>query len=123
MTTGPLRAVCLIAGGLFVLSSRSVIAADVEFDDLIGRWCGDTSTYVFSRSQLAVTLTSGKTPKHGPKLQIAGVSAKGSRVTVKWKPEKPGNSTEFELSDKRRELVQVQQTKGDKGSRRVFHRC
>jgi len=123
MTTGPLRAVCLIAAGLFVLSSQSVLAADVEFDDLIGRWCGETSTYVFSRSQLAVTLTSGKTPKHGPKLQIAGASAKGSRVTVKWKPEKPGNSTEFDLSDNRRELVQVQQTKGDKGPRRVFHRC
>jgi hypothetical protein len=81
MSTAPLRAVCLIAASLFVLSSKSVIAAGAEFEDLLGRWCGETSTYVFSRSQLAVTLTSGKTPKHGPTLPIAGVSAKGSHIT------------------------------------------
>jgi hypothetical protein len=56
-------------------------------------------------------------------LKIAGVESKGSHINVQWKPEKPGNSTDFELSDNRRELVQIQQTKGDKGPRRVFHRC
>jgi hypothetical protein len=112
-----------MAAGLFALSSPSALAGDVELADILGRWCGDTSTYTFSRTQLSVTLTSGKTPKHGPTLKIAGVTPKGSHINVQWKPEKPGNSTDFELSDNRRELVQIQQTKGDKGPRRVFHRC
>jgi hypothetical protein len=123
MNTGRLSAACMITAGLFAVSSSSALAADVELADVLGRWCGDTSTYVFSRTQLSVTLTSGKTPKHGPVLKIAGVTPKGSHINIHWKPEKPGNSTDFELSDNRRELVQKQQTKGDKGPRRVFHRC
>jgi hypothetical protein len=123
MNTGTLRAACMIAAGFFVLSSGSTLAAEVKLADILGRWCGDTSTYTFSRSELSVTLHSGKTPKHGPVLKIAGSTSKGSHINLQWKPEKPGNSTDFELSDNRRELVQIQQTKGDKGPRRVFHRC
>jgi hypothetical protein len=123
MNRGRLRGACIIAAGLFAFSPQWVLAKDIELADILGRWCGDTSTYVFSRSELSVTLFSGRTPKHGPVLKIAGVESKGSHINVQWKPEKPGNSTDFELSDNRRELVQIQQTKGDKGPRRVFHRC
>ncbi len=123
MNTERLSAACIIAAGLFAVSPSSALAANVELADLLGRWCGDTSTYVFSRTQLSVTLTSGKTPKHGPMLKIAGVTPKGPHINIQWKPGKPGISTDFELSDNRRELVQIQQMKGDKGPRRVFHRC
>ena len=103
--------------------AHPVAAADVELNDLLGRWCGEASNYVFSHTQLAVELHSGGRPKHGPVLKISSATGKGAHITIEWKPVKPGNSTGFELSENRRELVQVPQTKGDKGPRRVFHRC
>jgi hypothetical protein len=113
---------CSLAS-LFFLVAQPTWADDVELDDILGRWCSDTSTYTFSRTQLAVTLNSGQRPKHGPVLKIAGVTADGDHINVQWMPVKPGNSTDFELSENRRELVQQAQTKGDKGPRRVFRRC
>lgn len=111
------------AFGCAFLCSQVARAEDVELADIKGRWCSDTSDYTFSSTQLHVVLHSGKTPKHGNYLKIAGTDVNGDRITVKWKPEKPGNSTEFELSKNRRELVQLPQSEGDKGPRRVFHRC
>lgn len=109
--------------GCALLSSHSARAVDVELADLRGRWCSDASDYTFSKTQLSIVLRSGKSPKHGPVLKIAGSETKGDRIMLKWKPKKPGNSTEFELSRNRRELVQLPQGAGDKGPRRVFHRC
>ena len=113
---------CSLAS-LFFLVAQTAWAADVELEDILGRWCGDTSTYTFSRTQLAVTLRSGQRPKHGPVLKIAGVKAEGDRINIQWLPAKPGNSTDFVLSANRRELAQQAQTNGDKGPRRVFRRC
>ena len=68
-------------------------------------------------------LHSGQKPRHGPVLKIAGAEAKDAHIKLRWKPEKPGNSTEFELSANHKQLVQLPQSQGDKGPRRVFRRC
>jgi hypothetical protein len=46
-------------------------AASPTLDHLIGRWCGDTSQYVFKKTELDVTLLSGQKPKHGPVPKIS----------------------------------------------------
>lgn len=54
---------------------------------------------------------------------IDRVTAMGNQIMVYWKLAKPGSSTAFELAPDKRTLTQLPQTKGDKGPRRVFHRC
>jgi len=97
-------------------------AAGPTLDDLIGRWCGDTSQYVFKKTELDVTLLSGQTPKHGPVPKILKVETKGDKIQVYWQPDQPGNSTSFKLSSDK-QLIQQSQTEGDKGPKRVFKRC
>ena len=113
---------CLLVASAGLFASPS-IARDVSLDDLAGRWCGESSDYTFSKTQLAVVLHTGQKPRHGPVLKIAGVEAKNAHIKLRWKPEKPGNSTEFELSANHKQLVQLPQTRGDNGPRRIFRRC
>jgi hypothetical protein len=61
--------------------------------------------------------------KHPPHWLIDKVEPAGNRIVVYWKPVREGNSTGFELSGNKRTLIQQPQTEGDKGPRRVFHRC
>jgi hypothetical protein len=106
-----------------IILGASPAAADLSIDDLVGRWCGDTSRYVFTRTELDVTLLDGQTPKHGPVLEILRVDVKADKIEVSWKPDRLGNSTAFKLSADKRQLIQQSQTEGDKGPKRIFKRC
>jgi len=97
--------------------------ADVSIDDMIGRWCGEHSNYTFSRTDMVVTPVGNWKLTHAPHWVIDRVETDGSQIEVFWKPPKPGNSTAFELHDDGETLIQLPQTEGDKGPRRVFHRC
>lgn len=108
---------------VIVIMAASPAAADLSIDDLVGRWCGDTSRYVFTRTELDVTLLDGQTPKHGPVLEILRVDVKADKIELSWKPDRPGNSTAFKLSADKQQLIQQSQTEGDKGPKRIFKRC
>jgi hypothetical protein len=97
--------------------------SEVSIDDMVGRWCGDHSNYTFSRTGMVVTPVGNWKLTHAPHWTIDRVEADGNQVEVFWKPAKPGNSTAFELRDDGDTLIQLPQTAGDKGPRRVFHRC
>ncbi len=97
--------------------------SDVSIDDMIGRWCGEHSNYTFSRKDMVVTPVGDWRLTHAPHWVIDRVETDGSQIEVFWKPAKPGNSTAFELRDDGDTLIQLPQTEGDKGPRRVFHRC
>lgn len=108
---------------LAALISHAAVARDIAIGDIVGRWCGDRINYTFSRTDMLVTVLDNRDLKHQPHWLIDKVEAKGNRIEVFWKPAGPGNSTAFELSGNKRTLVQQPQTEGDKGPRRVFHRC
>jgi hypothetical protein len=108
---------------IIALTSHSVSAANLAIDDIVGRWCGTESNYTLTRTQLAVVRLDGKALKSGPVLQIAKVEGTSDQIHVFWLPERPGNSTLFELAADKRRLVQMPQTEGDKGPRREFRRC
>ena len=108
---------------MFAAVSHLSKAESLSITDLLGRWCGTESTYVFSRTELTVRRLDGTTPKHGTVLRIADVKADDQEISVHWFPEKPGNSTGFRFSSHKRVLIQQPNTTGDKGPRREFHRC
>jgi len=103
------------------LVSHAAAARDITIGDIVGRWCGDQLSYTFSRTDMIVT--TNKELKHPPHWLIDKVEPNGNQIVVFWKPARPGNSTGFELSGNKRTLVQQPQSEGDKGPRRVFHRC
>lgn len=105
------------------LMSQAVAARDMTIGDIVGRWCGDRLNYTFSRTDMIVTVLDKRDLKHPPHWLIDKVEAAGNRITVFWKPARAGNSTGFELSGNKRTLTQQPQSEGDKGPRRVFHRC
>jgi hypothetical protein len=113
----------LLAVGIAALMSQAVAARDIAIGDIVGRWCGDQSNYTFSRTDMVVTPVGNTQLTHPPHWMIDKVEANGNRIQVFWKPVRPGNSTAFELGGDRRTLIQQPQTEGDKGPRRVFHRC
>jgi hypothetical protein len=106
-----------------IILTASPAAADLSIDDLVGRWCGDTSQYKFTRTQLNVTLLNGKKPKHGPVLEILRVDVKADKIELSWKPDRRGNSTAFKLSTDKQQLIQQSESEGDKGPKRIFKRC
>lgn len=108
---------------LAVLMSHAAAARDIAIGDIVGRWCGDRINYTFSRTDMTVIVLDNRDLKHPPHWLIDKVEANGNRIEVFWKPAGPGNSTAFELAGNKRTLVQQPQTEGDKGPRRVFHRC
>jgi hypothetical protein len=113
----------LLGMGIAALMSQAAAARDITIGDIVGRWCGDQSNYTFSRTDMMVTPVGANRLTHPPHWLIDKVEANGNRIEVFWKPARPGNSTDFELGGDRRSLIQQPQTEGDKGPRRVFHRC
>ncbi len=97
-------------------------------NDLVGRWCGEITDYKFSAKQLDVTFHKG-----GSKvLKIDKVSVKDRTISVWWsgkRKDNTPNNTVFELDESQKSLIQIPNLDedgkplGDKGPRRVFHRC
>ena len=117
----PTAAKATLGVAMVALTSHTAAARDITIGDIVGRWCGDRLTYTFSRTDMIVT--TNKEITHPPHWLIDKVEADGNLIVVHWKPARDGNSTGFELSGNKRTLVQQPQTEGDKGPRRVFHRC
>jgi hypothetical protein len=113
----------LLGVGIAALVSQAAAARDITIGDIVGRWCGEHSNYTFSRTDMVVTPLGDWTLTHAPHWVIDKVQANGNQIEVFWKPARPGNSTAFELAGNRRTLTQQPQTEGDKGPRRIFHRC
>ncbi|MGH6673082.1 MAG: hypothetical protein ACRECV_14065 [Xanthobacteraceae bacterium] len=97
-------------------------AGAVTLKDLVGRWCGQKTNYTFSLAGMIVTPVGKVNLTHAPHWVIDKVETSGNNIMVFWVPARQGNSTAFELTNKRT-LVQQPQTTGDKGPQRVFHRC
>lgn len=112
----------LLPLGAVLLAMYPAAAEDLSIDDLIGKWCGDVTNYTFSRTQLTVTPLHGYRLAHNTVWKIARVEGSSDQIDVYW-GSAPGDFTRFEFSDDKRQLIQVQETEGDKGPRRVFHRC
>ena len=123
MGTARTVAKTVIGVTMAALMSQAATARDIGIGDIVGRWCGDRLNYTFSRTDMIVTVLDNRNLKHPPHWLIDKVEAGGNRITVFWKPASADNSTAFELSGNKRTLVQQPQTEGDKGPRRVFHRC
>lgn len=113
----------MLGAAMVALMSHVAAARDITIGDIVGRWCGDQLIYTFSRTDMIVTPLGNRSLKHPPHWLIDKVEPGGNRIVVYWKPADAGNSTAFELSGNKRTLVQQPQSEGDKGPRRVFHRC
>jgi hypothetical protein len=124
MTRTTRAAANVVVGAILAaLTAQGATARDISIGDIIGRWCGDQLIYTFSRTDMVVTALDKRDLKHPPHWLIDKVEPAGNRIVVYWKPVREGNSTGFELSGNKRTLIQQPQTEGDKGPRRVFHRC
>jgi len=108
---------------MFAAVSHPSKAEPLSITNLLGRWCGTESNYTFTRTRLSVTRFDGKKLKHGPVIKIADVKATEQWIEIHWLPVKPNNNTIFEVSSDKKVLIQRQNTTGDKGPRREFHRC
>jgi hypothetical protein len=120
----------LLALAMTALTYDTSAAANLEIDDLLGRWCGDVANYTFSRTQLSVVRLDGKKLAKGPVLTIAKTEGRADQIDVYWLPvKKADNFTRFELSTNKRLLIQLPNADedgkaiGDKGPRREFRRC
>ncbi|HTR88449.1 MAG TPA: hypothetical protein VMI56_28470 [Reyranella sp.] len=92
---------------------------------LLGKWCGETSNYVFSNQKLVVYGLNGQVARE---LRIARFETGVNWISVFWAdlPPVDGNaaSTLFNnFSPGRDVMEQAKQTIGDKGPLRIFRRC
>jgi len=107
-----------LAASLFLCSP----AAAQSLDQLIGRWCNDALEYRFTREQITVTPLQGQNLSHGTAVEIVGSEPVGRAIRVQWR-DSTGKEFRSDFEVHGNELVQLQQSSGDKGPRRVFHRC
>ena len=106
-----------------IVLTHPAAAAELTLNDLLGKWCGSESNYTFIRSELRIVRLDGRNLNKGPVLKILKSENRANGgIEIYWVPDKPGNSTAFQVSVKG-ELIELAQTEGDKGPTRVFHRC
>jgi hypothetical protein len=103
----------------FVVAVTPAAAGNLAIDDLLGRWCGDTTSYTFTRSKLIVEFYSGQPDRI---LDIDRLETSETWINVFWKP--PYVNTIFSrFSPDKREMFQDANTSGDRGPERRFRRC
>jgi len=83
--------------------------------DLMGRWCGNTSTYTFTPSQLTVGFKTGQKKV----LHIKSIEVQENYINVHWVE---ASNTVFS-NFKNDTMAQDANTYGDMGPKREFHRC
>lgn len=99
--------------------SQDALTADV----LLGRWCGETTNYTFSGTELRVDFHNGGSRV----LRIDHIKTGDTWVDVHWvgkRDDGSSNNTVFsEFSADRNVMFQAANVGGDKGPRRRFWRC
>ena len=91
-------------------------ARSLAYEDILGKWCGDSSTYTFDREKLTVRLYNGGQNV----LWVLRHESSATWLNILWRP--PHVNTVFEFSPDRQTIVQPA-TRDGKGPRRVFRRC
>jgi hypothetical protein len=109
---------CLAALVATASTSTSTTAADRLINNLLGRWCGATTNYNFTRMRLTVTFHNGSTRRV---LGIAKVGLVSDGINVTWNS--GGNTIFGEFSANKQQMFQQANTYGDMGPRLEFHRC
>jgi hypothetical protein len=104
---------------IFVLTFAASGAKALAPSDIMGHWCGDTTAYDFTPTQLTVTFFNGHPQRV---LRIKSIEiVQGNLMNVIWDPRDGGNTVFQEFTG--RSMVQAPNTGGDMGPRREFHRC
>ena len=87
-------------------------------DDLMGRWCSDNISSVFTTKALTVTFLNSNRQRVW---RIKQIMVNDDMIEVIWDPRDGGSTTYGEFAGSR--MAMQPQTTGDKGPRREFHRC
>jgi hypothetical protein len=99
----------------------SAQARELSYTDILGRWCGDSADYDFTPQALTVIFHAGNASKP---LRVQRYEFSESWVMIWWERDGKLLSTAFaEFSADRSTMVQLANTSGDYGPRRVFRRC
>jgi len=114
----------LLVVALLALSPLQAMAQRLPAGLLLGKWCGETADYVFTRQKLTVLKTDGSTRV----LLIARIVTGPDWISVYWQDMPQVNgvdaNTLFEhFSPDRQTMNQARQNIGDKGPLRIFRRC
>ena len=97
-----------IAGQAFALTFKSIS----------GKWCGLTTNYIFSQSQLTVSFHDG-TPTR--RFKVTSYEYLGDTIKMHWESNNEKLYTDFsEFSADNKTMAQQ---KNDAGPRRPFKRC
>ncbi len=116
-TIDRIRPASVAALAILALVVTPTAAADLSIKSLLGRWCGSTKDYTFTRTRLTVTMHGGGTGIY----EIAKVEASPEWINVFWKGK--GNTVFWKFSADRRQMFQHANETGDMGPEREFHRC
>ena len=116
--------VALPAFATIALAPVSAAAANISINDMLGRWCGASSDYTFTRTQLIVKFHNSRPNRV---LTVSKVTTSESDVVVlnawidfDWK--EGGNTVFFNFSADKREMLQDGNDLKNLPERQ-FHRC
>jgi len=112
----------LVAGLALAMVSQAA-AEKVSVEDLLGKWCGETSNYTFSRKSLTVMFHAG-----GQRvLEVDRFETGEGWINVFWKEKRAdglvSNTVFTEFSPDRNVMHQSANKEGDMGPKRRFRRC
>jgi hypothetical protein len=102
-----------------ILSAALVAEASaLSFKNIAGKWCGDITSYQFSRDALTVRFFNGSPTR---KFKVTSYEYLGATVKMHWVNKGEKLFTDFsEFSADGRTMAQQ---KSDAGPRRPFRRC
>lgn len=102
-----------------ILSAGLVAEASaLSFKSLSGKWCGETTNYVFGPKSLTVTFHSGSPPR---RFKVTSYEYLGNTIKMHWENKDEKLFTDFsEFSADGRFMAQQ---KNEIGPRRPFRRC
>lgn len=92
-------------------------AEPIVFEDILGKWCGEITNYVFTREKLTVYFHSGGTRE----LRIQKINPGTTWLDLHWR--ESGNTVFGDFTPDKNVMFQFANTTGDKGPRRRFRRC
>lgn len=108
----------MLAGLALLAAATGAQAAALSADDILGKWCGETTNYVFARNALTVTWHDRNDRRV---LGIRKYDFSEEWINVIF--DDGANTVFAEFSADGRRMAQQPNTHGDKGPRRPFRRC